>query len=40
MFQIALRNMKALELRVGGSVEPPLVDIDVVSESVCVRVFL
>ncbi|XP_046887323.1 cilia- and flagella-associated protein 47-like [Hypomesus transpacificus] len=29
--KIALRNMKALELRVGGSVEPPLVDIDVSS---------
>nr|XP_046196397.1 cilia- and flagella-associated protein 47-like [Oncorhynchus gorbuscha] len=29
--EIALRNMKSLELRVGGSVEPPLVDINVKS---------
>ncbi|KAJ8003687.1 hypothetical protein DPEC_G00150910 [Dallia pectoralis] len=27
--EIALRNMKSLELRVGGSVEPPLVDISI-----------
>ncbi|XP_045065582.1 cilia- and flagella-associated protein 47-like isoform X3 [Coregonus clupeaformis] len=29
--EIVLRNMKSLELRVGGSVEPPLVDINVKS---------
>ncbi|XP_034145586.1 cilia- and flagella-associated protein 47 [Esox lucius] len=29
--EIALRNMKSLELRVGGSVEPPLVDINIKS---------
>lgn len=31
VLQIALRNMKSIELRVGGSVEPPNVDISVVS---------
>lgn len=31
MLQIALRRMRSLELRVVGSVEPPNVDISVVS---------
>lgn len=31
VLQIALRNMKSIELRVGGSVEPPNVDFSVVS---------
>lgn len=31
LFQIALRNMKSIELRVRGSVEPPNIDISVVS---------
>lgn len=34
--QIALRSMKSVELRVGGSVEPPNVDISVVSYCMCV----
>lgn len=34
--QIALRSMKSVELRVGGSVEPPNVDISVVSYWMCV----
>ena len=29
--QVAIRGWKTLELRVGGSVEPPCVDIDLVS---------
>ena len=36
--QIALRNRKSIELRVGGSVEPPNIDISVVSDCVCVCV--
>ena len=31
VLQIALRNMKSIELRVSGSVEPPNVDVSVVS---------
>lgn len=31
VFQIALRNMKSIEFRVVGSVEPPDIDISVVS---------
>lgn len=38
--QIALRNKKSIELRVGGSVEPPNVDISVVSFSMCVCVYV
>lgn len=34
VLQIALRKMKAIELRVGGCVEPPNVDFSVVSVSV------
>lgn len=34
--QIALRSMKSVELRVGGSVEPPNIDISVVSYWMCV----
>lgn len=35
VLQIALKSMKSIELRVGGSVEPPNVDISVVSFCVC-----
>ncbi len=38
VLQIALRSMKSIELRVGGSVEPPNVDISVVSFCVCLCV--
>lgn len=38
VLQIALRSMKSIELRVGGSVEPPNVDISVVSLCVCVDI--
>lgn len=31
LFQIALKNMKSVEVRVVGSVEPPQIDISVVS---------
>lgn len=31
VLQIALKSMKTIELRVGGSVEPPVIDISVVS---------
>lgn len=31
LLQIALRSMKSIELRVRGSVEPPNIDISVVS---------
>lgn len=31
LFQIALRNMKSIEFRVVGSVEPPKLDISMVS---------
>lgn len=31
LFQIALRNMKSIEVRVLGSVEPPNIDISMVS---------
>lgn len=31
ILQIALKSMKPIELRVGGSVEPPNIDISVVS---------